>query len=223
MSQTYDGPNRSFESNEAIAQFLRVYLTSGKIAVAGAGEKSLGTALQPSFAAGEHQAVRLRNGPGTRFMVANGAISAGARCYGAASGKISATPGGQFEGIALEAATANNDVIEVYYDGEDPFADVATVAAAGSAQGDAAALTAGVNVVTGADATKGVILPAAVAGLTIEVYNAVAANGLKVYPATGDDINDGSANAAVTIEGKTLARFVALDTSTWAAQFTADT
>jgi hypothetical protein len=97
------------------------------------------------------------------------------------------------------------------------------VAAAGSAQGDAAALVGRVNVVTGADGTKGVILPAAIAGIQVDVYSSVATNGLKIYPASGDDINDGSADASITIEGKTLARFVAVDTSTWAAQYTVNT
>ena len=53
-----------------------------------------------------------------------------------------------------------------------------------------------VNVVTGADGTKGVILPAAIAGIQVDVYSSVATNGLKIYPASGDDINDGTANAS---------------------------
>lgn len=98
-----------------------------------------------------------------------------------------------------------------------------SVAAAGSAQGDAAALTGGtLNTVSAADGTKGVILPAAESGLETRVYNEHATNGLKVYPASGDDINDGSANAAVTIEGKTLAIFHAIDAATNAAIFTAN-
>lgn len=99
----------------------------------------------------------------------------------------------------------------------------ASAAAAGSAQGDATALVAGaINSISGADGTKGVVLPAAVAGLGCRVYNEHATNGLKVYPASGDDINDGTANAAVTIEGKTLAIFEAVDAATWAAIYTAN-
>lgn len=99
-----------------------------------------------------------------------------------------------------------------------------SVAATGSTQADAAALTQGaLNTVSAADGTKGVLLPAAVAGAKCRVYNEHASNGLKVYPASGDDINDGTANAAVTIEGKTLAIFEAIDAATWAAIFTANT
>lgn len=100
---------------------------------------------------------------------------------------------------------------------------VSAVAAAGSVQGDAAALGDGISYVSGADGTKGVILPGASAGRLRLVYNTHATNGLKVYPASGDDINDGTANAAVTIEGKTLAIFLALDGSTWASIFTVNT
>jgi hypothetical protein len=103
------------------------------------------------------------------------------------------------------------------------YAAPVSVAAAGSAQGDATALTRGaLNTVSGADGTKGVILPEAVAGSRVRVYNEHATNGLKVYPASGDDINDGTANAAITIEGKTLAWFEAIDASTWGAMFTAN-
>lgn len=101
--------------------------------------------------------------------------------------------------------------------------NVATLAAAGANQGNAAAIAAQITFVTGSDGTKGVILPAATAGAIRIVYNTVAASGLKVYPATGDDVNDGTANAAVTIEGKTMAIFVAMDTDTWGAVYTADT
>ena len=100
---------------------------------------------------------------------------------------------------------------------------VATVAAAGSAQGDAGALTAdAVNIVTGADGTKGVVLPAAVAGSFVIVYNPTATNALPVYPGSSDDINDGTTDAALDTEGKTLSIFVAVDDTTWGAIYTAD-
>lgn len=102
------------------------------------------------------------------------------------------------------------------------FTKAATLAAAGSVQGDAGAVVAQVTYVTAADGTKGVVLPAATAGRLHYIYNTHATSGLKVYPASGDDINDGSADAAVTIEGKTLGIFLALDTATWASIFTAN-
>lgn len=94
----------------------------------------------------------------------------------------------------------------------------------GSAQTDAAAITSSVAVVTGADGTKGVILPSPSTNIRqVLVYSATATNGLKVYPHSGGDINDGTQNAAITIEGKTAAYFVAVDGITWAAIFTANT
>lgn len=108
-----------------------------------------------------------------------------------------------------------------YYPNKGPAAEAVT--AAGSAQGDATALVAGVlNAVSGADATKGVILPAPAAGDVVRVYNLHATAGLKVYPHSGGAINDGTANAAVTTEGKTLALFECVDGTTWAAIYTAN-
>lgn len=101
--------------------------------------------------------------------------------------------------------------------------DIGSIAAAGNSQGTATAIASTVSNVTAADGTKGVILPTATAGAVYFVYNSVATNGLPVYPATSDTINGGSANAAVTIEGKTLAIFIAMDATNWAAIYTANT
>jgi hypothetical protein len=81
-----------------------------------------------------------------------------------------------------------------------PTVGQAAPAAAGSSQTDATALTKMVNIVTGADGTKGVRLPAAVAGEIVIVVNTVAAShALKVYPPTGGKIDAGSANAALSL------------------------
>lgn len=101
-------------------------------------------------------------------------------------------------------------------------AEVESIAPAGSTQTDATAITKSVAVVTGADGTKGVILPEPRVNLHVIVYSATATNGLKVYPHSGGDINDGTSNAAVTIEGKTRGDFLCVDGTTWAAIYTAD-
>lgn len=97
--------------------------------------------------------------------------------------------------------------------------DVQTLAAAGSAQGDAGSMTLtypGLCLATGADATKGVKLPAAAAGAMIIVKNDDAANNiLKVYPASGDAINALGANSAISMAAKTSAVFAAIDATTW--------
>lgn len=91
---------------------------------------------------------------------------------------------------------------------------VAAVAATGSAQGDAAALSEGLNVVSAADGTKGVVLPTAVAGMTVIVKNTAAA-ALKIYPATGGTINALSANAAYSITNLTSTLLVASSATQW--------
>lgn len=112
MSQFVETPTRTFTAGAAIARHLRVKLSSGKLAAAGSTDHELGTMEQPSFADLDVVAVRLRTAQGTCKMVASEAITAGDPVYAAASGKIAAS-GTVLIGIALEAATANNDVIEV--------------------------------------------------------------------------------------------------------------
>jgi hypothetical protein len=92
----------------------------------------------------------------------------------------------------------------------------ATVAATGSSQSDAAAVAEGFTLVTAANGTKGVKLPAAAAGALCIVKNDDAANAvLKVYPDTDDAINAIAANSALSMAAKTAALFVAYDATTW--------
>jgi hypothetical protein len=97
------------------------------------------------------------------------------------------------------------------------------IAGAGSDQAGATAINPNYVTVSGADGSVGVRLPEPTPGRECRVYNLHATSGLKVYPHVGGDINDGSQNAAVTIEGKTLAIFYAVDATTWAAIYTANT
>jgi hypothetical protein len=223
MAELNETGIKTFEADEALEQYRRVKMDAdGKVTYADAGDASDGITDREAFAAGDLIGVRLRSCPGTRKVVASGAISAGDYVYGDDDGKVS-SDGYVLEGKAVSAASGDGSIIEIMPNVGPENNAVDTIAAAGSAQGDAEALTGSFNTVTGADGTKGVVLPAARAGLKVDVYNSVATNGLKVYPATGDDINDGTTNAAITIEGKTLASFTAVDATTWAAQFTADT
>jgi hypothetical protein len=302
MSQFVETPTKAFPNNAAIDPHLRVALSGGYLAAAGASTVELGTMERRSLAADEYGTVRLRTAQGTRKMVASGSITKGNPVYAAASGKI-ASSGTVYCGTALEASATDGDVIEVL---PGPNTDISTasagttnssfevdndastpkigfksqtggtgdftswlkpesnlsgdaemilpeadgdtlaalalaqtltnktlglgsrftvdsVAAAGSAQGDAGALTAdAVNIVTAGDGTKGVVLPTAVAGSFVLVYHSVATQPLPVYPASGDDINDGTTNVAVDLEGKTFGLFVAVDDTTWAAMYTAN-
>ena len=73
-----------------------------------------------------------------------------------------------------------------------------TLAAAGSAQGNAGTITGQLVFVTDADATKGVILPTVTNGKFIIVVNTANAI-LKIYPASGEKIQGGTANANISL------------------------
>ena len=93
---------------------------------------------------------------------------------------------------------------------------VGTLAAAGSVQANAAQIAAATTTVTGADGTKGVILPATpVVGQEVSVIN-TAGSTLKVYPdssGTGGTINGGSANASVNLATLKSATYVCTNTT----------
>ena len=91
---------------------------------------------------------------------------------------------------------------------------VAAVAAAGTNQGTAAALSEGLNVVSAADGTKGVRLPTAVAGMVVIVKNTVAAS-LKIYPASGAAVNAVAANGSYDITNLTSTMLVASSATQW--------
>jgi len=97
-----------------------------------------------------------------------------------------------------------------------------SVAAAGSLQSDAAALTDSINTVTATDNTKGVILPTGrEPGDIIVVCNTVAAKVLKVYPGSGGKINNLSANAAASITASNTGIFINVGTNDWAGVYNA--
>jgi hypothetical protein len=90
-----------------------------------------------------------------------------------------------------------------------------TVAATGSSNTDAASLGYGFNLVTGADATKGVILPNAASGTIIFVKNS-SASALKVYPDSGAAINALTATTgAYSMAANTTSTLIAYGTSQW--------
>lgn len=91
------------------------------------------------------------------------------------------------------------------------------IAAAGATQGTATALGASVNVVsTVASGADGVRLPAPGGiGETLVVFNTDSADALKVYPASGGKINNGSANASVSVAAAKSGLFVAVSATDW--------
>lgn len=89
--------------------------TDGGIAVNIATTPPLGTVDNTETSTGVGMTVLLLGKGGTKKMVANAAISAGARVFTAAAGKVSPTHGSTLYqvGIALTAAAADGDIIEV--------------------------------------------------------------------------------------------------------------
>lgn len=95
--------------------------------------------------------------------------------------------------------------------------NTATIAATGSTQANAAQIVTGSPcfvLVTAGDGTKGVILPAAAAGLEVTIKNGAAAI-LKVYPSGAGVINALSASAAISMAANTCATFHCYDGTTW--------
>ncbi|MBX3435544.1 MAG: DUF2190 family protein [Pirellulales bacterium] len=119
MAERIDTGTRAFTPGAALAQHARVKITSGKLALAGVGASDepveIGTMEHASFGDESPKTVSvvLRSKQGTSKMIAAAAITAGVAVYGAANGKVSSTASGTAIGVALEAATADNDVIEV--------------------------------------------------------------------------------------------------------------
>lgn len=98
--------------------------------------------------------------------------------------------------------------------GSMPIIPSTTKAAAGSVQGDATALATGFNQVTAADGTKGVVLPAAVAGTVVIVVN-TAGSVLKLWPNSSDKVNGGAADASINMPATTSCMCVAYDATDW--------
>jgi len=107
-------PTRSFPVSSALGKNLRVKLASGVLALAGINENDIGVLEYPTVSGDEQGTVRLRSAEGSHQAVAAAAITAGALVYTAASGKVSVSASTAFlRGIALTAAAADGDVIEV--------------------------------------------------------------------------------------------------------------
>lgn len=107
-------------------------------------------------------------------------------------------------GINDVQASCFEDVMDASY---------GTLAAAGSTTADAALISKKITYVTATDNVKGVRFPTPGAGTSWKIFNTVASKNLLIYPVTGGTINGNSANAAVSIYGKTGLECFATSTS----------
>ncbi len=120
MSQACKSP-KTFTATEALAAFRRVKLTSGSGTAVEYADQSdsssyLGITLNDA-AIGEQVAVELKGVQQTFQVVAADSFSVGAVLYAANDGKVSDSSSGNAIGTALEAATADGDIIEATIDG----------------------------------------------------------------------------------------------------------
>ena len=113
------------------------------------------------------------------------------------------------------AGTVVNSKAAVYSSAGGLARSSATVTALSSDQAGAAALTAEFNAISAADGTKGVKLPTAAADKVVDIVNTSASAVLKVYPATGGQINALGANAAFSIGPGRTAKFIGRSATLW--------
>ncbi|MFA5378151.1 MAG: capsid cement protein [Dehalococcoidia bacterium] len=114
----YNEGVRTFTASGAVTAHSRVKIASGttttppQVALAGLGEQHVGT-CEYAAADGDIVSVKLRNYNGTVEAIAASSISIGATIYGATGGKVASTSSGTSIGFAIEAATADGDIIEI--------------------------------------------------------------------------------------------------------------
>lgn len=89
-----------------------------------------------------------------------------------------------------------------------------SISAAGTTQGTATALTTSINVITTAAANSGVILPNPRGGSELDILN-IGANQCIVYPPTGAQINNLSANAGFTLAPNTAVKVKKFSALRW--------
>src|SRR5574343_1415052 len=113
MSQFTISP-KSFTAGEALAAFRRVKLSTTSAVYADQADTGnfIGFTLAAA-ASGEQVAVALKTAGQSFKAVAADSFSAGATLYAADDGKVSDTASGAAIGVAMEAAGADGDVVEV--------------------------------------------------------------------------------------------------------------
>jgi len=205
----------------AIEAFVRVKLDSnGLVSAAGEGDLVIGTTMQ-AFAASGYGTVKLVSGGGTFLIQAAGPITCGKQLYAAAAGEVDDSGTYKAAFVACESCTAQGDVIECALLADavtatNSFgAEVGTIAAAGNSAATATQVLHRIEVVSDADATKGVRLPVPSAGLECIIYSSVGTHVLKVYPSTGGTINDGVVDAAVSCTARRQERFLGTSATNW--------
>lgn len=95
-----------------------------------------------------------------------------------------------------------------------------TISAAGTTQGTATAIKTSNNYLSTVASGSGVILPAAMQGDWIVIYNG-GANAAAVYPPTGAKINSLSTNTAMTLGTNTACIYFCFSSTQWICDLSA--
>jgi predicted RecA/RadA family phage recombinase len=133
----------------------------------------------------------------------------------AGSGAANQLGNGTYAGVCVETAVSGDDFGKTELNKQTNLLAINSVTAAGSLISDAGQLSSGLNLVTGADGTKGVILPVAVPGATV-IIKGLTAGVLKVYPKASSTINGLSASGALSLTtGLMPVTLVASSTTQW--------
>lgn len=167
-------------ANTALAPYLRVVLSSGYLAAAGAADREIGTLSSRILSTDTVGAVVPVTREATVSMVAASSFAQYAKLYGAASGKVDDSPNGNPVGIALQAAGGDGDVVEVM---RVPFIeDASATVEAKTADYPVTYADAGKYFTNdGAAGTVVFSLPAAVPGLRYR-FQVLAAQALRIDP-----------------------------------------
>lgn len=118
------------------------------------------------------------------------------------------------DGVVCQDSSVQADVFALNTSGA-LYLSSGALSATGNSTSGAAPITEVFTRVTGADNTKAVMLPSAEPGLTYIVVNTSTDKTLPLVPYTGDKINGGAANSAITMAAASACVCVAFDSTDW--------
>lgn len=164
---------------------------------------------------GDGGAVTIAGGAGSILANTGGAVTilsgAGDTTNGTAGAVILDSSG---TGLTKGAVTIATNAASLTL-GKMPRVPCAIVAANGGNQDTAGVLAEGVNIISGSDNAKGVVLPSCVNGAQCIVVNLVTDNSLLIYPPSGKQVNKKGANNAINVAANTVGIYVSEGTNAW--------
>ncbi|MCK5017058.1 MAG: DUF2190 family protein [Candidatus Peribacteraceae bacterium] len=204
----------------AAAQGGAIVTTGGTSATAGNAGGAVTSVGGTPGVTGVGGAVGMTGGAGGATSGAGGAaaVVGGAGTNGNGAGGAASLDGGAGNGSGADGAitigTNNGASLTL---GLTPRVPVnSNVAVGGTAIGNANAVSEGLTIVTGADDTAAIILPAGAAGMEVEVISSTASKALVVFPQVNSAIDALGANNALTSGGDAPhLRFRATSATQW--------